>query len=114
MLMPPSFPPPCFWGCLAQVYTSALCIFVTALLSAVLESFELSLPFVLSACIVFCALYLYVIEQERQAKADEGSSSPKDPFPVPGIQQQQPKGLLWEAATAVAEAEPLHKAHEKA
>jgi len=54
---------------LAKVYTSALGIFVTALLSAVFEDFELSLPFLLAASEVVCALYLYVAEKDRQDDA---------------------------------------------
>mmetsp|Transcript_21462 Transcript_21462/g.59610 ORF Transcript_21462/g.59610 Transcript_21462/m.59610 type:complete len:367 (+) Transcript_21462:490-1590(+) len=63
---------------LAKVFTSAFCIFVTAFFSAMFEDFELSLPFILAATEVVCALYLYMLEQERKAAAAGKPGSPCD------------------------------------
>lgn len=92
-----------FWA--PQVYTSVLGIFVTVGLSSVFEDFEISLPFLLSASEVICALYLYVLEKDRQADAERSRCPPSMPDGQPG-----PKGLLWEK---IGEGEPI-KPHEKA
>uniref|UniRef100_A0A7S1X351 CMP-sialic acid transporter n=1 Tax=Tetraselmis chuii TaxID=63592 RepID=A0A7S1X351_9CHLO len=67
---------------LAKVFTSALGIFVTAGLSALFQGFELSLPFLLAAGVVVCALYLYVLEKDRVGEQaghghTAGAASPK-------------------------------------
>eukprot|EP00873_Tetraselmis_striata_P027572 jgi/Tetstr1/447836/TSEL_003754.t1 len=92
---------------LAKVYTSALGIFVTAGLSAHYQGFELTLPFLLAAGVVVCALYLYVLEKGR---ADEAAAAPASPKRTKSTLDVTVTTIAA-AADAAAELVPLNVKH---
>lgn len=58
---------------LAKVFTSAAVMFATAIASSLLESFKITIPFVLAAVVVACAVYLYFQKEGGKKGAGHGS-----------------------------------------
>eukprot|EP00898_Chlorokybus_atmophyticus_P000613 jgi/Chlat1/1552/Chrsp122S01813 len=69
-----------FMSNVAKVYASACGIFITALLSAALSSFDISLPFLLAAMVVVCALYLYRMQPSLSLPGTPLQHSPMASF----------------------------------
>jgi len=51
----------------AKVFASAVGLFVAAIMSAVMDSFDITLPFALATVVVVCALYVYHLDKESEA-----------------------------------------------